>query len=366
MDLYASALLSIVGLVLLLVGAESLVRGASNLARLVGISPLIIGLTVVALGTSAPELAVSLQAVVSRQGEMALGNAVGSNIVNVLLIIGLSAAITPLVVSQQLIRLDVPILIALSIFTWVLGSDGFLARGDGTLLVLIGVGYTGFLIVQSQKESGPVQTMYRKKFAPVLEKKLKNWFFQPALVVGGAILLVWGARWFVSGASVIAKSLGMSELVIGLTILAMGTSLPEIATSVVASLRGERDIAVGNVVGSNIMNIVFVLGLCSIFSLSGIPVPPAALRFDLLVMIAVAVACLPIFFTGYTISRWEGFLFLGYYVAYVFYLFLNTTQHEGLPAFSWVMMVFVIPLTVVTLFVLTFRAIRDRQKSRHS
>jgi cation:H+ antiporter len=362
MPLSTSGLISLFGLVFLLVGAESVVRGASKLARLLGVSPLIIGLTVVAFGTSGPELGVSLQAAASGQGEMALGNAVGSNIINVLLVIGVAAAIAPLMVSQQLIRLDVPILIALSIIAWALSMDGRLGKGNGMLLILIGAVYTGFLIFQSRKESDTVQEMYRKKFGPVLEKKWKDWLLQLGLVVGGAIMLVWGSGWFVSGASVIVRSFGMSELVIGLTILAVGTSLPEIATSVVASIRGERDIAVGNVIGSNIMNIVFVLGLSSIIAPTGIPVPSAAIRFDMVVMIAVAIACLPIFFTGYTISRWEGGLFLGYYVAYILYLFLNSTQHQALPTFSWVMMAFVIPLTVITLLVLTYQSVRDRQR----
>lgn len=362
MEMSTSGLILLVGLLLLLVGAETVVRGASKLGRLLGISPLIIGLTVVAFGTSAPELAVSLQAVVTGQGEMALGNAVGSNIINVLFILGLSAAITPLMVSQQLIRLDVPILVVLSLLTWVLGLDGQLEQGDGILLILIGAAYTGFLIVQSRKESELVQQIYKKEYSPVLEKKMRDWLLQIGLVIGGSILLVWGSRWFVSSATVIARSLGMSELVIGLTILAVGTSLPEIATSLMASIRGERDIAVGNVVGSNIMNIVLVLGLSSFIAVPGIPVPPAAVRFDMVVMVAVAIACLPIFFTGHSISRWEGFLFIGYYMAYILYLFLNATHHEVLPTFSWVMMAFIIPLTVITLLVLTYQGMQERQR----
>lgn len=357
-----SIFISAVGLVLLSVGAETFVRGAATLSRLMGVSPLIIGLTVVAFGTSAPELAVSLHAVMSDQGEMALGNVVGSNIVNVLLILGLSAAITPLIVSQQLVWLDVPIMIALSILTFGLGLDGLLGRGDGMLFILIGAVYTGFLFVQSRKESQSVQEMYRKEFGPVSDKRIRDWLVQLGMIVGGVLLLVWGSRWFVSGATAIARSLGVSELIIGLTILAVGTSLPEIATSVIASVRGERDIAVGNVVGSNIMNIVLVLGLSCIIALPGIPVPSAALRFDILVMIAVSVACLPIFFTGHAISRWEGFLFLGYYAAYTLYLFLSATHHQALPTFSWVMMAFVFPLTAITLLSVTFQAIREKQR----
>ena len=350
------------GLVLLSFGAEVFVRGSSKLARLVGVSPLIVGLTVVAFGTSAPELAVSLQSVAAGKGEMALGNVVGSNIVNVLLILGLSAVLTPLIVSQQLVWLDVPIMIGLSILVLILGLDGVLGGEDGILLVIVGLVYIGFLIMQSRKESESVQEMYRKEYGSASQGTFKEWLLQLGGVLSGALLLVWGSRWFVSGATDMALIFGMSDLVIGLTVLAVGTSLPEIATSVIASVRGERDIAVGNIVGSNIMNIVLVLGVSSIMAGDGLPVPSAALRFDMVIMLTVAIACLPIFFTGHTISRWEGILFLGYYVAYTVYLFLETTHHRALPTFSWVMMAFVIPLTVVTLLLVTWQAVRGKGK----
>ena len=172
-----------------------------------------------------------------------------------------------------------------------------------------------------------------------------------------------GARWLVEGAVITAKILGVNELVIGLTIVAVGTSLPEIATSILAGLRGNRDIAVGNVVGSNIFNILLVLGLSSIVAPNGIDVAAPALAFDLPVMIAVAVACLPILFSGYRIARWEGFLFLGYYAAYAAFLYLNATHHAALDTFSWIMATFVLPITAVTLIVLTIRARRANQRN---
>jgi cation:H+ antiporter len=181
------------------------------------------------------------------------------------------------------------------------------------------------------------------------------------LVIIGLAMLVLGSRWLVSGAVAIAEALGVSKLVIALTIIAAGTSLPEVATSVVASIRGERDIAVGNVVGSCLFNVLAILGLSSIVATDGIRVAPAALRFDVPVMIAVSIACLPISFTGYRIARWEGFLFLAYYAAYTLYLILDSADHDALPEFSAMMELFVIPLTLVTLVVLTVRALKSRR-----
>jgi cation:H+ antiporter len=181
---------------------------------------------------------------------------------------------------------------------------------------------------------------------------------QAACILIGLGLLVIGARWLVDGAVALAKALGVSELVIGLTIVAAGTSLPEVATSILAALRGERDIAVGNVVGSNIYNILAILGLSAIVTPGGITVAPAAVSFDIPVMIAVTLACLPIFVTGHLIARWEGFLFVGYYVAYALYLVLASLEHDALPLFSATMMAYVLPLTAVTLLVLYVRAAR--------
>jgi cation:H+ antiporter len=357
MDLI-TILLFIAGLILLVAGAELFVRGASRLAVLLGISPLVIGLTVVALGTSSPEIAVSLQAAFAGQPDLAIGNVVGSNICNILLILGLAAVVAPLLVAQQLVRFDVPIMIGLSVLTLLLALDGRLSRLDGILLLIGGIGYLTFLLVQARKEGKAVQEQYEREFGARPASGGKAWLLNGGLIGLGFIMLLVGSRWLVTGAVSMAQALGISELVIGLTVVAIGTSLPEVATSVVASLRGERDIAVGNAVGSNIFNIFAVLGLASIFGPEGIRVSAAALRFDIPVMIAVAVACLPIFFTGHLIARWEGFLFLGYFIAYLLFLFLQSTAHQALPLFSSVMLLFVIPLTIVTLLTISVRALR--------
>jgi cation:H+ antiporter len=310
---------------------------------------------VVAFGTSAPELAVSIGSSLSGQAEMALGNVVGSNIFNVLFILGAAAVVAPLTAAARLVRLDVPLGIGVSAVTLVLALDGVIGRGDGLLLVGGIVVYTGVLIGPSWSQGGSSSS------APAAADSAEGgWGWNLGLVVGGLALLVLGARWFVEAAVGVARLLGVSELVIGLTIVAGGTSLPELATSVLAGLRGERDIAVGNVVGSNIFNLLAVLGLSAVVAPGGLPVSAAVLWFDLPVMIAAAVACLPIFFTGYTIARWEGLLFLGYYVAYTTYLVLGATHHDALSTFSLVVGGFVVPLTIVTLAVLALRAGRGR------
>jgi cation:H+ antiporter len=355
-------LLLILGLLLLVVGAEALVRGAAKLAAAAGLSPLVIGLTVVAYGTSTPEMVVSVMSGLAGQADISLGNVVGSNIFNVLFILGISALIVPLVVSQQLVRLDVPLMIAVSILTLIIGIDGKISRADGIFLFAGVIAYTGFLIYQSRKENKDIQDEYAKEYRGQQDTSLQSWIINTALIVGGLGLLVLGSRWLVDGAVSIAQRFGVSELVIGLTIVAAGTSLPEVATSIIASLRRERDIAVGNVVGSNIFNILAVLGLSSIVAPDGLTVSTAAQRFDIPVMIAGAVACLPIFFTGNVIARWEGALFLGYYAAYTLYLVLATAHHAALPVFSMAMLWFVMPLTVLTLVVVTLRAIRNRDR----
>lgn len=353
--------LIIVGLIALVLGGELLVRGASRLAAYAGVSPLVIGLTVVAFGTSAPELAVSVNACLEGQSDMAVGNVVGSSIFNVLFILGISALISPLVVSSQLIRIDVPLMIAASVLMLGLGWDGNVDRLDGVGLFLVLVLYTGWSVLQSRKESAAIQKEYEQEYG---EKPTTSAFqkigLQVLLIVVGLVMLTFGARWLVSGAVTIARLAGMSELLIGLTIVAAGTSLPEVATSVMASIRGERDIAVGNVVGSNIFNILCVLGLSAAVVPGGVGVSDAALRLDIPIMIAVAVACLPIFFTGHLIARWEGGLFFGYYLAYTGFLILAETMPNVSRTFGIMMLTFVVPMTVVTLAVGVIRYVRSR------
>lgn len=347
------------GLVLLVVGAEALVKGASRLALKMGIPPLIIGLTVVAFGTSAPEMAVSVKGSLMGQADIALGNVVGSNIFNVLFILGISAIITPLVVSQQLIRWDVPLMIVVSVLVYLMALDGKIGRWDGLFLFSGIMAYTYFAIRASRREKALVKKEYEQEFGDKQKGKESHpLWIQIVLILAGLALLVLGARWLVDSAIQIATYLGVSEVIIGLTIVAAGTSLPEVATSVIASIRGERDIAVGNVVGSNIFNILAVLGLSSLVSPSGVAVAPSLEGFDIPVMIAVAVACLPIFFTGHRINRWEGWLFLGYYAAYTIYLILASMKHDALPLFGSTMLWYVLPVTILTLGIGVYRHFR--------
>lgn len=345
----------VLGLVLLVAGANLLVRGASRLALRFGVSPLLIGLTVVAFGTSAPELAVSVQAGLAGQSGIAVGNIVGSNIFNVLAVLGLSALIAPLVVSQQLVRIDVPLVIGVSVLLLIMAFDGRIGLVDGLLLTGGIVVYVVFSIQQGRKENAAVQAEYAQALSAGASPLQGRLPVQIGLIVGGLVLLVLGATWLVDSAVSIARLLGVSEVIIGLTIVAGGTSLPELATSVVAAMRGERDIAVGNVIGSSLFNILAIAGIAAVVTPGGLEVAPALIRFDIPVMVAVALACLPIFATGHHIARWEGALFLGYYLAYVSYLVLAATQHVALPAYSAAMLGFVLPLTAVTLVVLLVR-----------
>jgi len=353
-----TVMLLLLGLALLLVGAEMLVRGASRLALATGMSPLVIGLTVVAFGTSTPELAVSIGAANSGAPDIALGNVVGSNITNVLLILGVSALIAPLIVARQLIRVDVPIMLGVSVLALVLALDGGIGRVDGAILAALLVGYTLLQVRLGRSDPAAGDTALDTVNGP--PRGTRAWVMNVALVGGGLALLILGANWLVDSATLIARQFGLSELVIGLTVVAVGTSMPEIATSIIATIRGQRDLAVGNVVGSNIFNLLGVLGLAAVISPTGIPVSPAAVNFDIPVMIATAVACLPIFFTGHSIQRWEGAVFLGYYVAYTAYLLLDAAGHDALPDFRLAMLWVVMPLTVVTLSVVTWRHLRSR------
>lgn len=344
------------GLLFLILGADWLVKGASKLAFRVGISPLVVGLTVVAFGTSAPELAINIQSALGGQPDIALGNVIGSNIFNILFILGLSALITPLLVDSQLIRLDVPLMILASIIVYLLALDGALSTLEGGLLFGSMLFYLTFIIRQSRRENAS-QTPAEE--SPQDDPAKDRLIVQILLMAIGLAFLVLGSRWLVEGAVAFARHFGMSELIIGLTIVSAGTSMPEVATSVVAALKGERDIAVGNVVGSNIFNLLSVLGITSLLVPGGIAVSSAAIGFDLPIMVIVALATLPIFLSGGLIDRFEGGIFLFYYIAYTLYLILNATSHDLLPLFSRTMIYFVAPLTLLTLYI-SFRQSQRR------
>jgi len=340
----------IAGLLLLIAGGEALVRGASTLATRVGISPLVIGLVVVSAATSAPELAVTVGAVIEGEPDLAVGNVVGSNIVNILVILGLSAIISPLVIKRQLVRFDIPVMVGLSVALVVVSLDGQIGVLDGVLLLAGLAIHTVMSIVVGRREvpdpTASPDTM------PLNSTPVPLWL-AGLLLAAGIGLLVFGAQLLVDGAVSIATGLGVSSLIVGLTVVAIGTSLPELATSIIALRRGERDMAVGNIVGSNIFNIGLVLGLPAVIFGEGIPVPAAAIALDLPLMLATAVALLPIAFTGFIIARWEGALFVLLYVAYTLYLVLASTNHDSADGFTTVMLWFVLPLVAVTLIVVT-------------
>ncbi len=346
----------IAGLAALVAGASVLVRGASRLALFFGISPLVVGLTVVAFGTSAPEVAVSVGAVLDDRTDIAAGNVVGSNIFNVLFILGASALIIPLAVHAQVIRQEVPIMIGASLLLLALGLDGRIGPSDAILLCGLLVAYTGFLVRQARRENAAAAAFADTPPGDATQAGPTGTAVQTGLVIAGLALLVLGSDWLVTASVVFAQRLGVSDLVIGLTIVAGGTSLPEVATSITAALRGERDIAVGNVVGSNTFNILGCLGIAGLASGgAGLGIAPSLLSFDIWVMLAVALACLPVFLSGREIARWEGAVFLGYYLVYMTYLILAANQHDALRPFSTAMLGFVVPLTLITLVVSLIR-----------
>jgi cation:H+ antiporter len=360
------------GLVVLVAGGELLVRGAGGLALSLGLSPLVVGLTVVAFATSAPELAVTLDASLSGAPGLAVGNVVGSNIFNVLGILGLSALVLPLVVRARLVRHDIPVMIGISLLALLLALDREVGRLDGVLLVVLVAAYTMRIVVVSRARGGteegddaatgelvgedPVGPDALP--APARRGSLAK---NLAFVAVGVGLLVLGARLLVDAATTIGATFGVSDLVMGLTIVAAGTSLPELATSVIAAVRGQRDIAVGNIVGSNIFNLGAVLGLAAVLSPQGVPVTDGAIALDLPVMLVVALALAPVALTGGLIARWEGAVFLAYYVAYVGYLLLDAGGHDALPAYGRVVLGFLLPLTLLTFAVLVVQELRRRR-----
>lgn len=352
------------GLILLVAGGELLVRGASALATRMGLSPLVVGLTVVSVATSAPELAVTVGAVLDGEPDLAVGNVVGSNIANILLILGVAALVLPLAVREQLVKIDVPVMVGLSVALLLVAHDGTITTLEGLVLLGAMAAHTVLTVVVSRRAH---RREVRKRRAPQAGPTPMSALAATLLVAVGVALLVGGASLLVAGAVNIAEAMGVSGLVVGLTIVAVGTSLPELAASVIAAVRGQRDLAVGNVVGSCIANIGLVLGLPAILSPGGLPVAHPAIALDIPLMVAASVALAPVVFTGFTVARWEGGLFLLLYGAYTAFVVLNATRHDALRGFEILMVVFVLPLVVLTLVVTaTFEAgvLAERRRVR--
>ncbi len=402
-------LLLLGGLVLLVGGGEFLVRGASRLAELAGVSPLVVGLTVVAYGTSAPELAVSLRASFGGSDDIAVANVVGSNIFNILFILGACAMLAPLVVHRRLVRVDVPVMILASAVATILAWNGRLGRTECLVLAIGTIAYTTWSVVSSRRETLAAAATGKEPPEPeIIAGKHPGWiaaqlglaligglgwrlgwfgaFEGGAALAGGLVfsagslfgkggttrggdilhqlgfiltglgVLVTGAGWLVAGAVALAKGLGVSDAVIGLTIVAAGTSLPEVAASIVATLRGQRDLAIGNVVGSNIANLFFILGFAGVVAPNGLAVAPGIVALDLPVMCAVAVVCLPVFYTGYLIRRWEGAVFLAAYVGYTTYLVFGATGHAATTALGLALGWVFVPVVLATFAATGLRA----------
>lgn len=308
----SSFLFLALGLSGLYLGAEGLVRGSAALALRLGIAPLIIGLTIVSWGTSSPEVALSVQAALQGKGDVTAGNVIGSNICNIALILGLAALWQPLQVQARLVRLDVPLLVGISLLAGAMLLDKHLGRGEGLVLLTLMLAYVTLNVWMSRRELPDLL----EEGKDLLPKRLQHPLFEGALVVVGLGLLILGGRWFLAGAVSLARTAGLSEAFIGLTVVAVGTSLPELATSIVAAVRREADIAVGNVVGSNLFNLLTILGLAAVVR----PLQTYGLQqVDLLMMNGLTWLLLPIMWSGHRIRKAEGVVLIGLYIGYLLF-----------------------------------------------
>ncbi len=344
------------GLVLLLIGAELMVRAAVRLAERLHVRPLIIGLTIVALGSSAPQMTVSLQAALTDNPDIAVGSVVGSGIFNILVTLGLSALIIPLRVSRQLVRLDIPLMIGASLLVFILAWNKDLGRFDGVLLLGALALYLGLLFRQSRHSTRP--------HTERPTETQQSWLISMLMILAGLAMLVFAGRLLLGAAVVVATDLGLSERVIGLTVVAVGTSLPELATSLIAALRGQRDIAVGNVIGANLFNLLGVLGLTALLAPTPLSVSPNALDFDLPVMLGVAALCLPVFYSGYRVTRAEGLLLLGLYLVYGLHVVSFTTGMPLAGKLERLMLFYVLPALLTFLLFTSIRAWRRQHHKR--
>jgi cation:H+ antiporter len=347
--------LFIAGLLALIAGAELFLKAVDHFGLKWGVSPLIMGLTVVAFATGAPELAISLKAALNGSADLVLGNIIGSNIANILLILGITALIAPINITKRIIKVDVPIVIGVSILLYILSLDGSLSAVDGSILLagLLAYSYYTYLHIKKSKELDDGEEEAVFEYAETPEDLARgNWFYikNIGLLVIGLVFIVVGSDWMVDSAVSIARILGLSELVIGLTIISIGTSLPEVATSLSAARKGKADIAVANVLGSNLYNILLTLGLTLIIAPGVLAVSADVIKLNLPFMVAVSIACIPIFMAGFNLTRLDGSLFLIYYSTYLTYLVLDTMASPAALTIEWMMLWFVLPLTGIYMF----------------
>ena len=345
-------------LLLLVAGAELLVRAAVRLAAHLRVRPLVIGLSMVAFGSSAPQMAVSLQAALGQSSDIAVGSVIGSNIFNILVTLGLSALIIPLRVARQLVRLDIPLLIGASLLVFALAWNEQLSALDGGVLLAALALYLGLLWRQSRPTARPSR--------PPADAPRSSWLSSALLMLAGLGLLVFAGHLLLNATVALASKLGLSERIIGLTVVAVSTSLPQLATSLIAALRGQRDIAVGNVIGGNLFNLLGVLGITALLAPVPLSVSPNALDFDLPVMLGVTLLCLPVFYSGYRITRAEGLLFLALYLAYGLHVVSFTTGMPLAGKLEQLMLLCVLPALLAFLLFTSVRAWRRQHNKRES
>lgn len=303
------------GLILLVVGAELIVRYGARLAARLGIPPLIIGLTIVSVGTSAPELAVGIDAALAGEGSLAIGNIAGTNLVNLLLILGLSAVLLPLPLTMQTLRIDLPTMGAVAILLLAVCVDGVLSLFDGVLLIVVAVAYTVAIVRAARRESAEVVAEFAHEFTEPITTRRRSMLL-PLLLLGvGIVIVIVGAEWLVTGAVDLAEAAGVSSVVIGLTIVAIGTSAPELVTAIVSTIRGDRDIAIGNLIGSSTFNLTFILGAAVLAA--PIAVEPALILVDLPMMIAATLVIGVLMISGRVLARLEGGVMVAAYLAYL-------------------------------------------------
>ncbi|ATV16561.1 conjugal transfer protein TraR [Pseudomonas avellanae] len=337
------------GLLLLLIGAELSVRAAVHLAAIFKVRPLIIGLTVVAMGTSAPQMAVSLQAAFSDNTDIAVGSVIGGNIFNVLVILGLCSLIIPLRVARQVLHIDIPLMIGACLLAIGLSWSGEFSKFDGALLLVALLAC--LVIIIRQGGQGPRHGRAATSGKP-------RTFTRMAMLTVGLLMLVAGGHLLVDASVVIAIHLGLSERIIGLTVIAIGTSLPALMASLIAALRGERDIAVGNVIGSNLFNLLGVLGLTALVAPMPLTISPNALVFDLPIMLGVSLLCVPLFYSGYRIDRIEGLLLLALYLTYGLHILAISTGMALAERLESLMLTAVLPVLGIVVVWGTVRAWR--------
>ncbi|OBC01091.1 sodium:calcium antiporter [Mycobacterium sp. 852013-50091_SCH5140682] len=319
------------GLIALTVGAELMVRGSTNIAARLGISPILIGLTVVSIGTSLPELAIGITAAAEGSGELAVGNIAGTNVVNILFILGLSALLRPLAIETRTLRFDLPVMAGAAVLLWVLAVDGVLSRPDGAVLVCGAIAYSAALIRSSRSERSEVVTEYALAYPSGggtegdRIPRGRRAVLDPVMMVGGIVVIVVGAEWLVTGAVGMARGFGVSDALIGLTVVAIGTSAPELVTTIVSTVRGQRDVAIGNLMGSSVYNILLILGVTCLVPAHGLRLSSSLVWIDIPIMVAATLVCIPILITGRRLHRGEGAAMVAAYLAYLTVLLMTQT-----------------------------------------